>query len=72
MISINRHLIAFRVLKGKQRFSFPFFIQPSPKTIIRCLPNCYNESNPPKYLPITSMEYLQSRFSATYKHRAEV
>lgn len=58
--------------KGKQRFSFPFFIQPSPKTVIRCLPNCYSESNPPKYSPITSMEYLQSRFDATYKHRADV
>ncbi|WP_340600947.1 isopenicillin N synthase family dioxygenase [Acinetobacter sp. HZNU-JH01] len=58
--------------KGKQRFSFPFFIQPSPHTVIQCLPNCFSHSNPAKYSPITSMEYLQSRFSATYKHRADV
>ena len=56
---------------SKQRFSFPFFIQPSPNTLIHCLPNCYNESNPSKYSPITSMDYLQSRFDATYKHRAD-
>lgn len=56
---------------GVDRYSMPFFAEPHPDTLIDCLPNCSSTDNPAKYTPVTSAEYLLSRFSDTYAYRRE-
>ncbi len=56
---------------GVDRYSMPFFAEPHPDTPIDCLPNCSSADNPPKYSPVTSAEYLLSRFADTYAYRRE-
>lgn len=57
--------------QGVHRYSMPFFAEPHPDTEISCLPNCSSAENPPKYPPVTSAEYLLSRFADTYAYRRE-
>jgi isopenicillin N synthase-like dioxygenase len=56
---------------GVNRYSMPFFAEPHPDTLIDCLPNCSSTDNPAKYSPVTSAEYLLSRFADTYAYRRE-
>ncbi|TBU84438.1 2-oxoglutarate and iron-dependent oxygenase domain-containing protein [Phytopseudomonas dryadis] len=56
---------------GVDRYSMPFFAEPHPDTLIDCLPNCSSPDNPAKYPPVTSAEYLLSRFADTYAYRRE-
>lgn len=56
---------------GVHRYSMPFFAEPHPDTEISCLPNCSSADKPPKYPPVTSAEYLLSRFADTYAYRRE-
>ena len=56
---------------GVDRYSMPFFAEPHPDTLIDCLPNCSSTDNPAKYTPVTSAEYLLSRFADTYAYRRE-
>ncbi|UXY52346.1 2-oxoglutarate and iron-dependent oxygenase domain-containing protein [Pseudomonas tohonis] len=56
---------------GVHRYSMPFFAEPHPDTEISCLPNCSSADNPPKYPPVSSAEYLLSRFADTYAYRRE-
>ena len=35
------------------------------------LPNCSSADDPAKYTPVTSAEYLLSRFADTYAYRRE-
>ncbi len=56
---------------GVDRYSMPFFAEPHPDTQIDCLPNCSSADNPPRYSPVTSAEYLLSRFADTYAYRRE-
>ncbi|MDF2076706.1 2-oxoglutarate and iron-dependent oxygenase domain-containing protein [Pseudomonas mendocina] len=56
---------------GVDRYSMPFFAEPHPDTLIDCLPNCSSADNPAKYTPVTSAEYLLSRFADTYAYRRE-
>ncbi|WP_313518191.1 2-oxoglutarate and iron-dependent oxygenase domain-containing protein [Pseudomonas sp.] len=57
---------------GVHRYSMPFFAEPHPDTEIVCLPNCSDDSNPPKYPATTCAEWLLSRFAATYAYRREL
>ncbi len=41
------------------RYSIPFFLHPTPETVIECLPTCCGPDNPAKEPPITSVAYLQ-------------
>ncbi len=41
------------------RYSIPFFLHPTPETVIECLPTCCGPDNPAKEPPITSAAYLQ-------------
>lgn len=54
---------------GVDRYSMPFFAEPHPDTLIRCLPGCSDESNPPKYPDTTCSTYMLSRFAETYAYR---
>ncbi|WAG78432.1 2OG-Fe(II) oxygenase [Metapseudomonas furukawaii] len=56
---------------GVDRYSMPFFAEPHPDTVISCLPNCSGPGNPPRYPPVTSADYLLSRFADTYAYRRE-
>ena len=41
------------------RYSIPFFMHPTPETLIECLPTCCGPDNPAKEPPISSAAYLQ-------------
>ncbi|WP_179526766.1 2OG-Fe(II) oxygenase [Ectopseudomonas composti] len=56
---------------GVDRYSMPFFAEPHPDTLIDCLPNCSSADDPAKYSPVTSAQYLLSRFADTYAYRRE-
>eukprot|EP00850_Spirogloea_muscicola_P002873 SM000011S19051 [mRNA] locus=s11:585407:588738:- [translate_table: standard] len=51
---------------GKERFSIPFFFEPNFDCLVECLPSCCNTSNPPRYPPIRSGQYLLDRYKATH------
>lgn len=43
---------------GKERYSIPFFFDPALDYPMSCLPNCSGPDNPPRYEPITLMQYM--------------
>jgi len=54
---------------GRERYSIPFFFEPSFDTVVECLPtccNCDNGDDPPKWPPITSGEHLLSKYAQTH------
>jgi isopenicillin N synthase-like dioxygenase len=56
-------------LSGGDRYSVPFFFDPSMGAEIECLPTCRSEEEPPKYPPIPYGEYLLSRLNTHYAYR---
>ncbi|RMX04926.1 isopenicillin N synthase family oxygenase [Corticibacter populi] len=54
---------------GRQRYSIPFFFGTSSKRVIEVLPSCQNADWPPRYPPISTGDYIRSRFDDTYFHR---
>lgn len=59
-----------RVRHGNaERYSIPFFMEPNPYVLLECLDNCHSPENPPKYPPVTVVDWMLSRFAATYAHR---
>lgn len=56
-------------VSGTDRYSIPFFCEPSPYTHVECLESCQSADNPAKYPETTSGEWLKSRFDATYAYR---
>nr|CAQ55508.1 2-oxoglutarate (2OG) and Fe(II)-dependent oxygenase superfamily protein, putative [Trypanosoma brucei brucei TREU927] len=56
-------------LTTTDRYSMPFFCQPNPYTVIKCLDHCHSPSNPPKYPPVRAVDWLLKRFAETYAHR---
>ncbi|CAM6118539.1 unnamed protein product [Calypogeia fissa] len=56
-----------RVLsKGIDRYSVPVFYEPNFDTLVECLPTCCSASNPPKYPPIKSGDYLVGKYIDTH------
>ncbi|HEY9641039.1 MAG TPA: 2-oxoglutarate and iron-dependent oxygenase domain-containing protein [Coleofasciculaceae cyanobacterium] len=53
----------------KERFSIPYFFGPNYDTLVEALPNCVNSENPAQYQPITTGEYILSRFNETFAYR---
>jgi len=64
----NLHRVVNRT--GKERYSVPMFFNLDYHTEVSCLPSCQSASNPPKYEPISSGDYLLSRFKSVQKYRA--
>ncbi|XP_022923378.1 2-oxoglutarate-Fe(II) type oxidoreductase-like isoform X1 [Cucurbita moschata] len=52
---------------GEERYSVAFFLHPSDECVVECLPSCCSESSPPRYPPISSMDYLKERVRLAYK-----
>ncbi|XP_023638406.1 2-oxoglutarate-Fe(II) type oxidoreductase [Capsella rubella] len=64
-----------RVLgNGQERYSIPFFVEPSHDCLVECLPTCQSENNLPKYPAIKCSTYLTQRYEQShvdlsiYKH----
>ncbi|WP_237151759.1 isopenicillin N synthase family dioxygenase [Oryzibacter oryziterrae] len=51
---------------GKERYSIPFFFGPNYDTVVEALPSCVDETHPAKYPPISSGDYVNGRFTATF------
>jgi len=43
---------------GRARYSIPTFVGANADTVIRVLPSCVSDENPPKYEPIVAGEYV--------------
>ena len=43
---------------GRERYSIPTFVGPNADTVVRVLPSCAGEENPPKYEPVVAGEYI--------------
>jgi isopenicillin N synthase-like dioxygenase len=50
----------------RARYSIPYFVTADHEKVIDTLPGCFSESNPKKYDPINSGEYISRRLNATY------
>ncbi|KAH7290204.1 hypothetical protein KP509_30G036200 [Ceratopteris richardii] len=51
---------------GKERYSIALFMDPNFECLVECLETCISEDNPPRFPPITSGEYLLSRYQETH------
>lgn len=51
---------------GNERYSIPFFFEPSFDAVVECLSTCCSEDKPPKFPPITAGEHLVSKYSQTH------
>ncbi|XWS49132.1 hypothetical protein CRYUN_Cryun13aG0137400 [Craigia yunnanensis] len=51
---------------GHERYSVAFFISPNKDCIVECLESCCSESSPPRFPPISSLDYLEERLRLTY------
>ena len=54
---------------GRERYSIPFFFDPTYHTLVECIPGCNRDGEAPKYPPITWGDYLKQRFDSTYDYR---
>jgi isopenicillin N synthase-like dioxygenase len=63
----NQHRVVNRT--GKERYSIPIFFNLDYSAMVSCLPTCQSASNPAKYAPIKSGDYLLSRFRDVQKYR---
>jgi isopenicillin N synthase-like dioxygenase len=50
----------------RERFSMPFFHQPNFDALIECIPTCTSLTNPPRYEPVRSGEYIMEKFRRAY------
>nr|WP_134331717.1 2-oxoglutarate and iron-dependent oxygenase domain-containing protein [Pseudomonas sp. HS-2] len=54
---------------GRERYSIPFFFDPTYHTVVECIPSCRSDEHPAKYSPITWGDYLKRRFDEIYAYR---
>ena len=57
--------------RDKERYSFPFFYQPSYDTIYEPLPQCVTEARPRRYRPINWGKFRMQRFAGNYADLGE-
>jgi isopenicillin N synthase-like dioxygenase len=51
---------------GRERYSIAYFFDPNPEAIVETIPSCLAPGEISKYPPISTADYLRSRFEATY------
>jgi isopenicillin N synthase-like dioxygenase len=54
---------------GRERYSQPFFFDPSMDSLIEALPTCIGRDLPPKYEPVAYGDYLMERIDKNYQSR---
>lgn len=54
---------------GGDRYSLPYFLDPSMDTVIECLPTCTDADHPPQYPPVRYGDYLMERLNKNYNYR---
>ena len=54
---------------GGDRYSLPYFLDPSMDTLVECLPSCTDAANPPHYPPVRYGDYLLERLNKNYNYR---
>jgi isopenicillin N synthase-like dioxygenase len=65
----NLHRVINRT--GKERYSIPMFYNLDYEAPVACVPTCCGPETPPRYEPISSGDYLVSRFKSVQKYEAE-
>ncbi|KAI7756593.1 hypothetical protein M8C21_022181 [Ambrosia artemisiifolia] len=56
-----------RVLgNGQERYSIPYFVEPSHDCVVECLPTCQSRENPPKFPRVKCEAYLLQRYKDTH------
>ncbi len=56
---------------GKERYSQPFFFDPSMDSLIEALPSCVSAERPAKYEPVLYGDYLMERIDKNYQARGK-
>lgn len=64
--TVHRVVNPPRELAGRERYSVPFFHQPSYDALIECIPTCTGPDNPPRHQPVRSGDYIIGKFSRAY------
>lgn len=54
---------------GGDRYSLPYFLDPSMDSVIECLPTCTDAQNPPRHVPVRYGDYLMERLDKNYTYR---
>lgn len=54
---------------GNERYSIPYFYDPSCDKVITCLETCQSAENPARFPPVRYGEYLMERIDANYSYR---
>jgi isopenicillin N synthase-like dioxygenase len=54
------------------RYSAPFFFDPSMDSLITCLPTCTSSERPPLYEPVLYGDYLLERIDKNYDYRRRI
>jgi isopenicillin N synthase-like dioxygenase len=54
---------------GGDRYSLPYFLDPSMDTLIECLPTCTDSAHPPQHTPVRYGDYLLERLNHNYDYR---
>lgn len=54
---------------GGDRYSLPYFLDPSMNTLIECLPTCTDAAHPPQHPPVRYGDYLLERLNRNYDYR---
>jgi isopenicillin N synthase-like dioxygenase len=49
-----------------RRQSIAFFVNPSPETVIECLPACCPRGTPPKYTPVRFSDYIEGKIGQAF------
>ena len=57
---------------GVDRYSSPFFVEPSFHLQIEAIPTCVADGEPPRHEPMVTGPYLLSRFDGTHSYRNEL
>lgn len=65
MYHSNLHRVLNRASR-RDRFSVPFFFEPSYHTRVECLPTCTSADHPPRYAPCTAGEHIANMYRHTY------
>jgi isopenicillin N synthase-like dioxygenase len=54
---------------GGDRYSMPYFFDPTADAVIACLPSCCSADRPARFEPVRYGDYLMARIDANYAYR---